>query len=197
MSTNQIDDFLLGGGGKSASFETIGDTITGTILSADVKQQTDIKDGSLKTWDNGDPIMQLVVSLQTSLRDDEDDDGARAVYVKGSKKAGSRSLHDAVAQAVRASGAKGLEVGGTLTVTHDGTEASKTRGYNDRKLYSAQYVAPDKVAQAAGFLGTEQAPAPVQPAPVPQAPAPAPAAPTMTPEQQAAFIAWQSSQQTA
>ena len=196
-STYSADDFLLGGGGASAKFETLGDTITGVIEHLEVNQQTDIKDGSPKTWDNGDPIMQLVVTLQTSLREDEDDDGKRKVYVKGSKKAGSRSLHDAVATAVRASGAKGLEVGGTLTVTHDGVEPSKTRGFNDRKLYSASYAAPDKAAQTGDFLGTS-APAAT---PAPQAaPAPAPAAaapalpPGMTPEQVAALAAWQAQQ---
>ena len=201
-TTYTADDFLLGGGGASAKFETLGDTITGVIESTEVNQQTDIKDGSPKTWDNGDPIMQLVVTLQTSLREDEDDDGKRKVYVKGSKKAGSRSLHDAVATAVRNSGARGLEVGGTLTVTHDGVEPSKTRGFNDRKLYSATYAAPDKAAQTGDFLGTGTAPAPAfapQAAPAAVVAPPAAAAPAlppgMTPEQVAALAAWQAQQQ--
>lgn len=207
MSTNEIDGFLLGGGGKSASFDNIGDTITGTIVSAEVRDQTDIATGKVLTWDDGSVRKQLVVTLQTSLREDGDDDGQRNVYVKGSKKAGSRSLHDAVASAVRASGARSLEVGGTLTVTHDGVEPSQTRGFSDRKLYSASYAAPDKAAQAGAFLGTAPAAAPPAApvaAPVAQAaPAvavqaqPAAAAPAMTPEQQAAFIAWQNSQQSA
>lgn len=192
--SNDIDGFLLGGGGKSASFETIGDTITGTIVSAEVKDQTDIATGKVATWDNGDPKKQLVVRLQTTQRDpqDSEDDGIRAVYVKGSKKAGSRSLHDAVAGAVRAAGAKSLEVGGTLTVTHDGTEPSATRGFSDRKLYRATYAAPS----TADFLGTGGTPsaAPVAAPAPPSAPA-AQAGPTA--EQIAAFQAWQASQQPA
>lgn len=207
------DAFLLGGGGKSASFENIGDSITGTVVSTEVRQQTDLS-GNPRTWDDGNPIMQLVVKLQTSHREDQDDDGIRAVYVKGSKKAGSRSLHDAVATAVRSSGAKSLEEGGTLTVTHDGTEPSSTRGFNDRKLYTASYVAPDHAAQAGDFLGTapaappvqQVAPAPVQQAPAPvAAPAPVPAAAAApaglpagtTPEQVAAFAAYMATQQAA
>lgn len=208
MSTNTVDNFLLGGGGKSASFENVGDSVTGTVLSTEVKAQTDIQTGKPLVWDDGSTRMQLVVKLQTQLREDFEDDGIRAVYVKGAKKQGSRSLHDAVASAVRAAGAKGLETGGTLTVTHDGTQPSETRGFSDRKLYSAQYVAPDRAVASAGFLGTGMettsppawaqaaqppqapAPAPAPPAPqAPPAPAPAPsAAPAMTPEQAAA--AW-------
>lgn len=185
------DDFLLGGGGKSAfsKDDPIGTTITGTIaFPPSVQQQTDIQSGDPLTWNNGDPKEQLVVTLQTDQRDDEDDDGQRKLYVKGSKKAGTKSLHDAVASAVKAAGAKGLAVGGTLTVQLVGTEPSATRGFSDRKLYAAKYVAP--VTTADGFLDIEQpaaqapvvaqaqpaAAAPAAPAPAAEAPA-APAAP--------------------
>lgn len=182
--TSTPTDFLLGGGGASARFETIGDTITGTVTNQEVRQQTDIATGDPLVWANGDPRMQLIVTLQTTLRDDDDDDGLRNLYVKGSKKAGSKSLHDAVAQAVRAAGAKGLEDGGTLTVTYVGDEPSQTRGFNPRKLYTATYKAPDKAAQSGAYLGT----APAVPA------TPVAAAPSATPEQAAAFAAWQASQ---
>ena len=169
--TNASDFLLGGGGGQSARFETIGDTVTGQIISAEVKQQTEIGTGAPLTWDNGDPRMQLVVRLQTTLCDpsDPDDDGVRAIYVKGSKKAGSRSMHDAVAQAVRAAGAKGLDVGGTLSVQYVATEPSSTRGFNDRKLFAASYTPPSPTAAAASFLGAQQAP--TQQAPAPQPPA--------------------------
>lgn len=187
------DAFLLGGGGQSASFENVGDSITGTVDSTEVRQQTDMVTGEPETWPSGDPKMQLLVKLQTADREDGDDDGIRTLYVKGSKKAGSRSLHDAVASAVRSSGAKGLEEGGTLTVTHDGTEPSSTRGFSDRKLYSATYVAPDKAAQTGDFLGTAP-PAQQQATPPPAAPA-AGAPAQGTPEQIAAFNAFMASQQ--
>lgn len=178
-------DFLMGGGGASAKFENIGDTVTGTIVSTAVRQQTDMATGAPLVWDNGDPRMQLVVSLQTDIRDDTDDDGVRAIYVKGSKAPGSKSLHDAVRAAVQDAHAKGLEPGGTLTVSYIGTEPAKTRGFNDRKLWAARYTAPDHAATTGGYLGTGQvggqptAPAaPPVSAPAPQpASAPAPAAP--------------------
>lgn len=184
MSTSATD-FLLGGGGASAKFETIGDSITGIITGQEVRQQTDIATGDPLVWANGDPRMQLIVTLQTTLRDDDDDDGLRNLYVKGSKKAGSKSLHDAVASAVRQAGAKGLEDGATLTVTYVGDEPSQTRGFNPRKLYTATYKAPDKAATSGAYLGT---------APAPQPATPVAAAPSVTPEQAAAFAAWQASQ---
>lgn len=153
MTTTTADQFLLGGGGKSAKFDQIGASITGTIAQApEVKQQTSMETGQPLTWDNGDPRMQLVVTLQTTLREDEDDDGLRKLYVKGSKDPASQSLHAAVAGAVQAAGAKGLDVGGTLTVTYVADGVAKTRGYNPPKKYTASYKAPD----AAEFLGTEQ-----------------------------------------
>lgn len=197
------NDFLLGGGGTSAKFEGIGETITGTIESTEVKQQTDINSGAPLVWDDGTPRMQLVVRLKTELRDDADDDGVRALYVKGSKKPGSQSMHDAVASAVRTAGAKGLEVGGTLAVTLAGEEPPKSRGMSPRKLYAATYTAPDKAAATGDYLGTNPAPQQAPPAPAappqqaPAAPAPqqaAPAAASPSAEEIAAFQQWKANQ---
>lgn len=152
--TNNPDDFLLGGGGKSAKFETVGAKITGTItVRPELRQQTDMVSGLPETWDGGDPKMQLVVSLQTDERDpeDPDDDGVRKVYVKGSKKPESKSLHAAIAQAVREAGAKGLEIGGRLTVTYVGDGVPTTRGFNPPKHYEASYV-----PAATNYLAGEQ-----------------------------------------
>jgi hypothetical protein len=174
------NDFLMGGGGASAKFDQVGDTIAGTIVSTEVRQQTKLEDGTPLTWENGDPRMQLVVTLQTDAHDDTDDDGKRALYVKGSKSPGSQSLHDAVRAAVQGARAKGLEVGGTLTVSYIGDEPSKTRGFNPRKLYSATYAAPDHAAATADFLGGSVGGQPTAPTTPPvSAPAAAPvSAPT-------------------
>ncbi len=221
---NAADNFLTGGGIPSAfgKDDPIGTTVTGVVCdpAPTVKQQTEIGTGKAVTWDNGDPKMQLVVTIQTDRRDPviPNDDGRRALYVKGSTKAGSRSLHDAVSTAVRAVGARGLAIGGTLTVQLTGTEPSSTRGFSDRKLYAASYTAPDPALISSQFLGAG-APAPTfvpQPAPtaypqavpqpayaapapqpVPVAPAATPTAPGMSPEQLAAYNAWVASQQSA
>lgn len=165
MSTS-TDDFLMGGAATSAKFEHVGDTVTGTIVTTEVRQQTDIQTGQPLVWDNGDPRMQLVVALQTDQRDDPDDDGIRMVYIKGSKARGSKSLHDAVRAAVEQAKTKGLEAGGTLTVSFIGEEPSKTKGFNPRKLWQATYTPPDTAAAASDFLG-------MTPEPVAKTPPPA------------------------
>src|SRR4051794_6202440 len=96
MSTPTADQFLMGGGVASAKFERIGDFVVGTVAEEpEVRQQTDLTTGTLKVWDDGRPMLQLVVTLQTEQRDGADDDGLRRVYVKG------KSLTDAVRDAVR------------------------------------------------------------------------------------------------
>lgn len=154
--TTQTDPnaFLLGGGGKSASFPEPGTTVTGTIADPpEVRQQTSMN-GDPLTWDNGDPRLQLVVSLKTQQREDPDDDGIRKLYVKGSKDPKSKSLHAAVAAAVAEAGAKGLEVGGTLSVTYTGDGVASQRGFNPPKQYQARYTRPDTSATSGDFLGT-------------------------------------------
>ncbi|WP_426566410.1 hypothetical protein ACPPVT_07640 [Angustibacter sp. McL0619] len=161
------NDFLLGGGGRSASFLTVGATAKGQIVSTpEVRQKTKMGTGDLETWDDGSPKLQLVVTLATDERDpaDAEDDGVRKLYVGGSKKPESKSMHAAVAAAVIASGAKGLEVGGTLQVTYVGDGTSKTAGFNPPKQYQAVYT-----PAAAGFLGTDQAQSAAAPAVAPAA----------------------------
>lgn len=129
------NDLLFAGGAPSAKFPAIGAKVVGTIESAEVKQQTDIN-GTLLTWDNGEPKMQIVVSLLTDERDPsiEEDDGRRRLFVKG-------QMMTAVREAVRAGGGK-LLAGGRLAVAYVGDGEQKTRGFSPPKLYKAQYEAP-------------------------------------------------------
>lgn len=141
--------FLMGGSVPSASFLKIGDSVSGTISEPPtVQQQRDMTTNEPKVWENGDPMMQLVVTLQTDERDRkiEDDDGRRRIYVKFNMK-------KSVADAVRKAKAKELLVGGKLTVTytHDG-EVTR-RGFSPPKFYSAVYSPP-----AAAFLDGEDHP---------------------------------------
>ena len=162
MTMTDANDFLMGGGVTSAKFPTIGTTVTGTICRPpEVQQQTDVTTGKPKFWDDGKPRQQLQVQLQTAERDPEvdHDDGIRAVYIKG-------QMQKAVREAVRRSGAKGLEVGGTLTVTYTGDGEAAQRGMNAPKQYSASYIPAPAVA-ASQFLenGDQGQAAPAQPAP--------------------------------
>jgi hypothetical protein len=153
MTAPSASSFLMGSGAKSAKFETIGAVVGGVIVDdPQVVQQKDIKTGAPKTWDDGNPMMQLVVKVKTDERDPDDaeDDGVRAIYIKA-------QMRQAVADAVRKAGAKDLEVGGTLKVKFTGTEPASTKGFNDKKIYAAQYEKP--AASSGSFLGTDdQAP---------------------------------------
>jgi hypothetical protein len=145
MATKDSEAFFAGGS-PSAKFDTAGTTVTGTITEEPVMQQQTTPEGKLKTWDDGAPMNQLVVNLQTTQRDPEieDDDGIRRLYIK-------RQMRTAVQTALREAGAKGLDVGGTLTVTytHDGERTNPA--FSPPKQYVAQYVKP--TADQAGFFG--------------------------------------------
>lgn len=186
--TPSADDFLMGGGGApTAKFPTPGTSVGGRITEKPtVEQQRDISTGDKKFWSDGNPMMQLVVTVQTDERDPqiEEDDGRRRLFVKGQMK-------NAIADAVRAAGGRGLEVGGILTVTysHDGTPSQ--RGFNPPKQYAATYVLAATVALNTPDPAASQipAPAPVQQQYAAPAPAAVPQIPGLTPEQLAAAMA--------
>ncbi|MDQ6773829.1 MAG: hypothetical protein M3024_12715, partial [Candidatus Dormibacteraeota bacterium] len=67
--------------------------------------------------------------------EDPDDDGRRALFVKG-------NMRDAVAAAVRAAGARGLEVEGELQVQYVGDGKPSKPGLAPPKLYEARYRRP-------------------------------------------------------
>ncbi|MER7206363.1 hypothetical protein [Streptosporangium sp. NPDC000239] len=163
--TMDANAFLMGGGIPSAQFPTIGTTVSGPITTPPtVEQQKDLDSGEPKFWSDGKPMMQMVVTVQTSLRDPQivDDDGQRKFYIKA-------KLLDAVRTAVRQAGARGLEVGGVLSITYVADGEVKKRGHNAPKIYTAAYAAPSAV-QANEFLqGAPQAPA-TAPGPIAQMP---------------------------
>lgn len=142
--SNDIDQFLEGGGGKSAKFENLGDMVKGTVLDCSIQQQRGLDDGKLLTWDNGEPRMQLVIRLQTDQRDPEldDDDGVRTLYAKGGNyevnSGQGQAMKKAIADAVKQSKAK-LREGGILKVAYTGEGKKTNRAYAAPKLYTAKY----------------------------------------------------------
>ena len=155
MSLSPEDQFLMGGGGAPSAFtkhDGIGTRKGGRVTERPkLAPQTDFKTGEPLTWPDGNPREQLVVTVQTELRDptNPDDDGNRRFYIKG-------NLQRAVRDAVQAAGGKGLEVGGSLFVTRTGQDAPKQRGEDGAWLYSAEYT-----PAASNFIAPEQT-APVQ-----------------------------------
>lgn len=135
-STEQTPtDFLMGGGYKSAKFETVGQVWKGEVVDLTLQQQRDFKTGALKFWDSdGKPMMQLRVVIQTDTRDDENDDGQRALYLKGESQ-------KAVREAVKKAGAQTIEAGGFLALAYTG-DGERKGNLDPPKLYRAEYKLP-------------------------------------------------------
>lgn len=174
-------DAFLTGGSSSAKFEHVGDTITGMICEPPiVQQQTDFTTGAPQFWPDGNAKVQLAITLQTEDRDasETDDDGRRRLYVKN-------QMRQAVVEALRKTGAKTLEVGGTLTITYTADGVAKQRGFNPPKQYQASYI-PATAGEQAAFLGEPAQASQPAVAAVPATNAPAA---QFTPEQLAAMKA--------
>jgi hypothetical protein len=78
-------DRMLSGGAKSAKFESPGDTVSGIVDDVMIRQATEFGTGKPLTFDNGEPREQIVVVIKVDnhIPEDENDDGFRAVYIKG------------------------------------------------------------------------------------------------------------------
>lgn len=135
MTTDDANAFLMGAGGKSATFHDQGDEVWGSIVHYELRQQTDFDSKALKVWDDGNPMMQVVVTLQTNAQDDVDDDGLRKVYVRGQM---TRALSIAVAKAE----ARGIAVGGQLFVRYVSDDEPRSKGMSGAKQYFVKYEPP-------------------------------------------------------
>lgn len=136
------DDFLLAGGKPSAKFENVGDTITGVIIKKEMRQERDYDTDEPKfykdsTPEHPKPIMQLVLTLQTSEKDSDTDDGQRNVYVR-------TNLRTAIASAVRSAGATGLAIGGGLQIQFSEFGVQTNPKFKKPKLYKATYIQPSE-----------------------------------------------------
>lgn len=156
--SKEVTDFLFGGGGKAFKFDEIGDTVEGRIEDVKVAQQTSMETNEPLTWSDGRPRNQLVVTLRTELRDDNDDDGIRMLYAKGGNyevaSGTGTSMKDAISDALRKAQSKTIDEGGWLKVGYTGEGKKTNRGFSAPKLYRAQYE-PPKATVAADDLFDE------------------------------------------
>lgn len=150
---DEANSFLMGAESvPTASFLTKGTEHEGEILELAMRQQLDIDTRKPLFWDNGDPKMQLVITVQTDERDNEieDDDGRRRLYVK-------YKMRDAISDAVREADCveDGLQVGGWLRVKWVKSEKAQNRAKSGAKLYEAEYEPPDPSAAANAYLNSD------------------------------------------
>ena len=119
---------------KGAKFEQPGTSISGIIENVTANQIRDFKSRQPKFFDDGQPQMQVLVTINTGVTDPmvEDDDGRRTVYIKGfglQRHAWLQALHNAGLR-------KAAEVrpGDRFTATFTGFGEAKP-GMNAPKLF--------------------------------------------------------------
>jgi hypothetical protein len=200
---------LLEGGGRSIKFVSkdangydlhapVGTSFTG-LISGDLRssQIIDCETKAPAFWPDGRPKMQVIMDLQTDVREDPDDDGKRALYVKGQMLA---SFQEA-AKATKHLGRVGEGTRVTVTLI----ELKNVGKGNPQKIYRIDlgpefvaYVPPEQrqVNSALGYPGAaapqQQWATPAQPAfpgqVVPAAPQPVQYAQPVQPPQFPAAI---------
>ena len=144
MTNQQAPDpnaLIMGSGARSAKFQNIKDQVWGQIISSETRQQTDLK-GNPKFFDKEEtrPMWQVRILLQTDEREDDDDDGVRALYARG-------QMLGAIRTAVAKTGEKGIANGGRLVVRYTGDAEPKERGHNGAKQYVAKYEPPVQMTE--------------------------------------------------
>jgi hypothetical protein len=127
-------------GGKAFPFENIGDKVTGKIKVIERRQQTSFDGGAPLTWDDGSPRMLTYVELETDLRDEDDDDGIRALYCKGGARfeiaeGKGKAAEVALVEAAKQAGVSDINVGDKLTVVYSGKAKATVRGYQPAKMF--------------------------------------------------------------
>lgn len=164
MSLDQLDQALSGGGAPSAfnADTPIGTSVTGKVISAEVRQLTDYVTGKPKTWDDGRPQMQVIITLQTEDRDPaiSDDTGERRVFIK-TWGVWKEALNAAIKAAGGTKASDVLVPGAKFTATFTGTKPS-TMG-SPMKVYEYE-IQPAAAAGVDQALDTPAAAPDTQPA---------------------------------
>lgn len=130
---NDVNQMLTASGAPACKFQAIGDTHKGRIVTAEKRQQTDYATGTPKTWDNGEPMWEIVITLDTGV-EDENGETNRRLFVRG-------QMLKALREALKDANAK-LEIGGELAVRYTGDGEASKKGFNAPKLFKAKYTAP-------------------------------------------------------
>jgi hypothetical protein len=189
MTNDQVqlpdaDALLFGGGVKSVRLSNIGDRVEGTIVGKDTVHEREYSDDKNAApvykyfKDSGKPIPQLVLTIQTNLREDDDDDGRRKVYFKP-------EWQKELSRQIRNNGGKVIEIGAWVRLVRTHDEPGK--GPIPKKMVSVEYRGQtDQAVMGTPAPAAQPAPA-ATPAPAPQA-QPAPAAAAASPEAMAALM---------
>lgn len=148
MAYDTPDEWLKGGKGAPSYFkkgDQFGKKLTGLITSITLQQERDYLSGDPKFYDDGNPIQQLVLEVQTEERDPADpkDKGLRRTFLKNRHKG-------ALMAAVEEGGGSVLQKGARFTQEFTGTTPNADPKMNDSRDYKFTYVSPANVALQAG-----------------------------------------------
>ncbi len=154
--SDEIDPFdsMMGGNfARTAKFDNIGDSHEGVIVEATMEQARKYEEdnpgkGDLLYWnDKGKPtttvtdrpLMEPRIVIQTDERDDDRDDGRRAITIN------KRLLKAALQEGVRDSGAKRPELGGWTRLTRI-EDQPPVKGSNKARGWVMPYRTPEQYA---------------------------------------------------
>jgi hypothetical protein len=126
---------LTGKSVPSISFKDakVGDSYTGVITDLETAQVRNYETGDPEFWEDGNPKLQIVVTLATEYGDDAEDDGERKVYLFGQKLQAAKA-------AMKEANVTKLEKGFTFTIAFAGEKPSSNKKYNNVKLYGITIV---------------------------------------------------------
>lgn len=132
----------------------IGDSFTGVITELETAQVRDFETNEPKFWDDGNPQLQVVLTLATDYidADVEGDDGTRKLYLVGQKLTAMKA-------AVKEFG-KQIAKGQIITITFTGEKPNANKRYNATKLYGitiAEGKTNPSVDKVLGDLGAKPA----------------------------------------
>lgn len=153
-AVDPFDSMMGGNFARTAKFDSIGDSHEGVIVEAEMVHAREYDEdnpgkGDLLYWSDkrkptvavtDNPVMEPRLIIQTDERDDDKDDGRRAVTIN------KRLLKAALQSAVVASGAKRPEMGAWIRFTRD-KDGVPLKGTNKPRGWVVQYLTPEQHEQ--------------------------------------------------
>jgi hypothetical protein len=126
-------DAFLAGRPSAVKFPQVGDMAVGVIQDLFLQQERVFNSDDLKFWDDGRPVMQMVIILRMAGQDPD----LQTLYV-------GREMRKAISAAVQGTGTRGLRRGGHLCVRYNADDVPRQPGAKGAKLYDAAYDPPGR-----------------------------------------------------
>jgi hypothetical protein len=135
MALNDANDFLTSSGGPLIKLNelAVGEIIKAKIIDGDKIQKTDVKTREPLTFADGQPKMQLVLTVQREGVDEEE----RIFMHYTAEKSLGAVLRDKQLK---------LEAGGTIVIKRLDDEPNKNKALDPKQHYQCDYAAPTVVA---------------------------------------------------